>query len=495
MPSAVNVRTARAVLNPPFREPRFWGVLAATGLVFTLHQATDGRLGLSIFPDVPHQATLILFVLPIMYASLTFGMVGAAGTTLLSIALTGADLLMEVPNANLLSDLGVTALEVAMFGVIAVVVGQRVEAERAARRAAEVSGERHRMARELHQALFDGNQSPILLVGPDGTVRQMNARAHALLQDRLGPRATLADMLGGDVARNLLHGADGEVVDLGTGGGEHHVFRTLCNTVTGADGADTMQIALSDVTAEALRHRQTAMYAAHVLGAQEEERRRIAHELHDDPVQALVLLCRRLDRVNEVAALDERASDELEAARAAAEDVIRGLRDLAKGLRPPALDDLGLVACVRRLVMDLRERSGIACAFAVTGEVLRLPPATELALFRITQEALSNVERHASPRRADVRLAFREDEVAIDVEDDGVGFVNATPAPGAAPTTLGIIGMHERAALVGGRLSLASVPKKGTRLSCVVPLRPSPGDREGTSQPQPRTPHADSSAA
>jgi signal transduction histidine kinase len=487
VPSEVAVkRTARAVLNPPFREPRFWGVLAATALVFTFHQATDGRLGIPFIPDVPHQATLILFLLPIMYAALTFGMVGAAGTTLLCVALTGADLLMEVPNPNLPGDLGVTALEVAMFGVIAVVVGQRVEAERAARRAAEVSGERHRMAKELHQALFDGNQSPILLVGNDGTVRQMNSRAQALLEDRSGPQATLADMLGDEVARNLLHGADGDVVDVAAGG-EHHVFRTLCNTVPGEDGTDTVQIALSDVTAEALRLRQTAMYAAHVLGAQEEERRRIAHELHDDPVQALVLLCRRLDRAREVAPLDERASDELEAARATAEDVIRGLRDLAKGLRPPALDDLGLVACVHRLVVDVRERSGIDCAFAVTGDVLRLPPATELALFRITQEALSNVERHASPRRTDVRLSFREDSVAIEVEDDGVGFVSATPAPGAAPATLGIIGMSERAALVGGRFSLVSAPMKGTRLSCVVPLRRPAIDRDDGNQPQPRS--------
>jgi signal transduction histidine kinase len=158
--------------------------------------------------------------------------------------------------------------------------------------------------------------------------------------------------------------------------------------------------------------------------------------------------------------------------RAITEQVIGELREVMKGLRPPALDDLGLTASVRQLVTDLEARSGISAELHAKGADTRLPSQIEVAMFRIAQESLANVEHHSGARSVIVRLTYGVSEVRLSVEDDGCGF--DPPELGAGATGgdgqhLGIIGMTERASLVGGRLELSSAPGQGSRVVVTVP--------------------------
>ncbi len=142
-----------------------------------------------------------------------------------------------------------------------------------------------------------------------------------------------------------------------------------------------------------------------------------------------------------------------------------------QALRPPILDDLGMIASVRRLLTDLTERAGVEVKLKVTDEERRLPPDVELGLYRITQEALWNVEHHARATRVAVDITFSAERVDLEVVDNGAGF-SVPPGSGDFTTSghLGLISMQERAELLGGKLEIRSSPDTGTRVIVSVPV-------------------------
>lgn len=207
-----------------------------------------------------------------------------------------------------------------------------------------------------------------------------------------------------------------------------------------------------------------------VISAQEEERRRIARELHDDTAQSLaavgVGLAAALHDVPEGAArtrlelLDEHVQHSLA-------DLHRVIYDL----RPSVLDDLGLVAAVRWLANEHSQRSGAAVRVEAYGLDERLPADLETAVFRVIQEALSNVERHASAETVLVQIARENSTLSVEVEDDGKGFEPEKVTVSAASARgLGLQGMRERVELMGGTFAIASSPGLGTRIAITVPI-------------------------
>lgn len=215
-------------------------------------------------------------------------------------------------------------------------------------------------------------------------------------------------------------------------------------------------------------------YVRQVTQAQEEERKRIARELHDDTVQALVVLSRRLDALAtacEPDSLPQDAMRHIAELRRLMDDVIKNVRRFSRDLRPSILDDLGLLPTLESLANELTERDGIPTDLQVQGKRRRLPPETELTLFRIAQEALNNVRRHAQAQRATVTVAFGDNTVQITIQDDGQGF--SPPARSgdlAAAGKLGLMGMHERARLLRGTLDVQSQPGQGTCVIVTVPV-------------------------
>jgi two-component system sensor histidine kinase UhpB len=222
---------------------------------------------------------------------------------------------------------------------------------------------------------------------------------------------------------------------------------------------------------------QAERLAAQVIMAQEEERRRVARELHDEAGQALTAVIIGLERG--LASMPETYAADLPVQprqlisnlRDLAAQTLDEVRKLALELRPSVLDDLGLVAALRQYVRSTEERSGLLAQLTVAGWEEgdeRLPPEVETALFRIAQEALTNAIRHARASTVQVRLRRSPDNVSLEVRDDGVG-LSATPSaePGKH---LGMFGMRERARLLRGDFHATRVSPRGTLVQVSVPL-------------------------
>jgi signal transduction histidine kinase len=200
-----------------------------------------------------------------------------------------------------------------------------------------------------------------------------------------------------------------------------------------------------------------------VVDAQERERRRIARELHDDTGQSLtsVLIGLRLAEESEDMAQARQTLADLRETVTAA---IRDLRALAVELRPTALDDFGLEPALERLADTFGGRTGLNIELHVTGLERRLGEHLETALYRVVQEGLTNIAKHAGATRVEIDVQGHDHSVGMTIEDDGRGFVVSGPALG-----LGLVSMRERAELLGGSLSVQSTPGQGTTLSVEVP--------------------------
>jgi signal transduction histidine kinase len=208
-----------------------------------------------------------------------------------------------------------------------------------------------------------------------------------------------------------------------------------------------------------------------VVAAQEAERRRIARELHDEVGQALTGLALSLANLEREAPPDLRAS--LAEARAGMGELVTRVHDFSLALRPAMLDDLGLLPALLWLMEHVHSaQTGLQVDLEHEGLDRRFSWEVETAAYRIVQEALNNVARHASTDRADVRCLAEADELFIEVRDEGVGF---NPRAIRAHTTSGLRGMQERARLLGGQLRIESVQDKGTRVVARLPVGPPTG--------------------
>jgi two-component system, NarL family, sensor histidine kinase UhpB len=206
--------------------------------------------------------------------------------------------------------------------------------------------------------------------------------------------------------------------------------------------------------------------AARALNATEEERKRIARELHDGTAQTLTALRVRL-RVARSTPDPQVQTGLLERIGAELGEATEEIRRIAQGLRPPALDMLGLAPAIESCARAVGEAAGLTLETELEGVEHLLAPEAELALYRIVQEALSNVARHSAATRVHVRLGLLEGTVVACIEDDGRGFsVGDEMSRGG----LGLFGMQERAAYVGGSVDIESKPGRGTRIRATIPV-------------------------
>ena len=210
--------------------------------------------------------------------------------------------------------------------------------------------------------------------------------------------------------------------------------------------------------------------SSQIMNAQEDERLRIARELHDETAQALASLLVRqrvAERSQDPATLQRTMAD----MRAVTSEALEGVRRMALELRPTMLDDLGLVAALDAYTRQFSQRTHVQVELRATGRPDRLPPEVELVVYRVIQEALSNVARHSGGTRAEVALVAEAGRLTVLVADNGRGF-ELDAALDSRQRSLGLFGMRERAALVAGTLELSSAPGRGTRVRLIVPLPP-----------------------
>ena len=222
--------------------------------------------------------------------------------------------------------------------------------------------------------------------------------------------------------------------------------------------------------------------SARLVDMQESERRRLAWEIHDDVSQSLTALMLQLGAAQSLLPKSsDRARGVLEEAETLTGKTLEGVRRMIADLRPPVLDDLGLAPALRRLGDELRERAEVDVTFEASGPPGRLPPQIENALFRIAQEALTNIRKHAQSQHAAISLKVERERVTLLVKDDGVGLRSRRDQARRRGDVLipggwvvlkghyGLVGMQERAALLGGTLQVQSAPGEGTTLRVELP--------------------------
>lgn len=216
--------------------------------------------------------------------------------------------------------------------------------------------------------------------------------------------------------------------------------------------------------------RENQNYVVSILNSQEEERKRIARELHDETAQALIVLGRQIEMLEEMIESQE-TLEELESLRDTVDQTLQGVRRFTRDLRPPLLEELGLPHTLEILGDRLDREQPFTVDVAIVGEPYPLLAEVELALYRLAQESLSNVRRHAQASHVDLTLTYAQDTVTLEVADNGVGFeVPSGQKELIKSGGLGLMGIHERARLFGGHASINSTPGKGTTVRVEIPL-------------------------
>jgi len=457
------------MLRPPVRDVRFWLVQVVVLFVAVLDEVLD-VLGVQPPLGIPRSTITVLLLVPVIYAALNFGVRGAVATALAATLLMIPDwfLIAGGTTASAWGEIG----NLAVLNVVAVIVGQRVDREGQARLGAEEALRAHEIAEGRYRALFDEQHAPVLVTDAAGVVSEANAAATHLLGagEHGGGQAgvhgrLLSDLVDAPVTAILA----GAVPRIPVG---DRVFAPKARTLEVGSGERLVQLVLVDVTEEEHRAREQRAYAAHLVTVQEDERRRLAQDLHDDPLQTLTYLVRMLEQLSEDPRLPPDLAPVVRRDGELATVVVDALRTVIHGLRPPVLDDFGAVAALRQLVDEVRVRSHISIRLRVSGDQVRLSAQCELTVYRVAQEALNNVVRHSQATQARVDLRFGE-QVVLTVTDDGCGIpASRTTSPGSDDGGLGLIGMRERVAQLEGSLEVRARTPHGTLVRATLPGTP-----------------------
>jgi len=333
------------------------------------------------------------------------------------------------------------------------------------------------LSSDEYRAIFEASPDGCLVVDRGGCIRAANPRVQSLFgwapEELVGESV---DMLVPEILRKA-HAAHRErfVSDphnrpMGVGldlRGQHKngtTFPVEVSLSPWVEGEGDVRVicTVRDVS----EYRRLQNFSEGALRATEEERQRIARELHDDTAQRLATLILRIRRL---ALEDDTAARKalLEEIRQEIVDAAEGVKRMARGLRPPEIEELGLTLAVAAHVRSLREGAGFQVETELGSVDSHLNVTSKLAVYRIIQEALSNARRHGGTGGATVRL-FRQGETLVaEVQDRGKGFrLSRAMERGGG---LGLVGMRERATMIGGRLTIDSVPEEGTTVRVVVP--------------------------
>ena len=436
-------------------------------LVPFLHIEEPGsQLGLQA-----HAPESLFLLLPITYLGFLFGMkAGLASSALALVIMLPRALILAEYHADALAEVG----GVMAAGAVINVGFERLRRERERRRAV---GEQLRLSEQLYRELFENAHDAIWVHDMAGKITMANKACAQVIgyapEELIGMRAR--DFLSEEalskareVRRRVLAG---KTIDEPY---EQQVIRkdgTMArlwltpSLIISDDQPVAFQVIGRDITEQTRMRENLAFYLQQVTRAQENERQRIAQELHDETAQSLLLIGQRLDGLTSGPdkQLPKTVMRELQALQRRVGRALTDLRHLSRGLRPGILDDLGLVPALEWLADDLHDQYGIQAHVEVDGTLPQLPDEAQLLLFRIAQEALRNVGRHSHASGALVSLDSYEGWVKMSVIDNGCGFqLPPNLSDLATSSRLGLLGMYERARLLGGTLDIRSEPDKGT---------------------------------
>jgi PAS domain S-box-containing protein len=383
------------------------------------------------------------------------------------------------------------------------------EIEAVAQAVTELSGDRDKLRRERahmrnelrraeadYQAIFDNAVAGILRSNEEGAILMANG-ALARILGFASVEELMADV--SDVHRQLfidpnhrsrfeeIHGKRGHV-ELETrvrrkDGSTLWVLESG-NVGEGRDGARIYETVLVDITPMKQGQESLRQLSALLLQSQDRERRRIARELHDSTGQLLAALELNLGRLDEMIPL---VRESLSSSIDLASECTRQIRSMSYLLHPPMLEELGLLYAVRDYTRGFSQRSGLQVALDAPPELMRLDPDTEVALFRVVQEALANIQKHSGSRDALVRIVHDSASIRLEVEDHGRGIspdlLTSNGEPSPANMGVGLRGMEERLRQLGGRVTVES--RRGwTLVRAEVPVEQDVPRDQFTLQPE-----------
>lgn len=479
-------RTTTGWISRTVRNHQFWLIFILLVIITVFHYQETlkhpaflshlmSNLGLT-----RHAFERILYLAPIVWAGFLFGWKGSLVTSLVALA-------CMVPRIIFISDYPVDSLfetgavfvigNVLSFGFVS------LRREREYRTQLEVTQQELKTSEERYRQLFENAHDGIWIHDLEGNFISAN-RATEIMTGY--SREELYKL-------NVKSFLSAESLDLA-----HRIRSKLLNNepveqpyeqrVFRRDGSEEyMQIATSvvmdkgkpvgfqhigrDITEQRRLNENLRFYLQQATRAQEEERKRISHELHDDTIQALIVLSRQLDALaSDGKGLSKEVRLCLEELWKRTDNVLQGVRRLSQDLRPAALDRLGLLSAVEWLASEVTKYSGIATRVNMVGKEHRLPEEVAIALFRITQEALRNVWRHSGATSAEITIDFSDTRTKITVSDNGKGFILTGKVGDLAKHgKLGLAGMQERAQLVGGTLTVRSALTGGTSITVEAP--------------------------
>ena len=434
----------------------------------------------------------ILSIIPVVYAAFIYRLKGGVIiTTLVSLGL--------LPRALFISSQKLEAVaEIIAFFSMGLLVSWLIDRQQQGLRQLEntqseliesfqtVKDQQQQLqiSEERYRDLFENAGEAILVCSTDGLIISANTSCERLTghsRDELIGTVIYeffseddADIIKGIFTEGIQGRTIGESEELYLArkdGREAFVTLTV-NALPNADDTIALQVVALDVTEERHLRKNMEYYITQVTRAQEDERLRISRELHDDTAQILAGLSR------DIASLSARFEDqlslpvaeELSRLRSTADSALEGVRRFSQDLRPSILDDLGLIPALEWLAANLDKQRNIITSISVSGEPRRLPPEKELIIFRVAQEALSNARRHSEATRVDLTVDINDEATTLIISDDGRGFEMPQRASDLVPSgKLGIVGMRERARLVGATLIVQSATGTGTTVTLRVP--------------------------
>ncbi len=494
-------------LRIPVRDPRFW-VIQMLVLVIDIGHLLLEHTQVLLGESELYLLSVSVFLIPVVYAALAFGLRGAVPTALWALVLS----LPEISMHGWTTRIGIVT-QFSIVLAIAIIVALRVDKEHEAARASEQANRRlsrlnatasavasslelDHVLRATLRAQLDPNRVQVawVLLLPDGEApgetyieasqmdqpRSLDASQRALTEaacitgleqrspaDRAGVHTAVAALTceGQTVgALGVTQPVDGIVPD------EFHVLGAMAKQLSVALDNIRTHARTSDALIQLSQAKENLeIYIEMATEAQEEERKRLSRELHDDILQSLAVARGQVEAVTASAqpGVDTaRLTEVLEILT----DTMGNVRRYCKALRPSLLDDLGLVDAVEWLTADMQKRTGLRVELAVDGDRRRLGSRDELLVFRIVQEALNNVESHADATHARARLVFNRSTLTVVVSDDGRGMA-PTGRSGGHPSSrgLGLRGMDERTKLLRGVLVIESRTGAGTTITLTMP--------------------------
>lgn len=429
-----------------------------------------------------HAVERLLYLLLVLYSGWALGVIGGRALWLSSGV---AMLLRSFLVSTHFRDALLESLATLVVGALAIMLIQTHRESKQRREMLEKAMEDLKSSRQNYEELFSNATDAIWIHDMEGNIALANKAcekltgypAPALIGKNVSQFLTAGALaLAKQVKGRLLRG---ESVDqryeqrLRRRDGSEAIVQLATRLIVSDSKPQAFQNMARDITEERKLRDNLQFYLRECLRAQEEERKRLASELHDDTSQQILLLAHGVDNLASKASdyLPQELRDDFEKLYKLSQQTYEGIRRYAQALRPRILDDLGLVPALKWLAQELTNLTGIQ-ARVKTDIIPALPPETQLVLFRIAQEALNNIHRHSEASEANITLEYQEDAVRMTISDNGKGFeLPRWLSDFAAQGKLGLTGMAERVQLVGGEIEITSQIGKGTKIIVKAPTK------------------------